>query len=259
MVRGLYTAWTGMLNEQKRLDVISNNLANANTTAYKTQGVTSQYFDEQLAIKINDKTDTYLQRRIGSFNLGVKIGETYNDYTQGNLKETGNSYDLALEGSGFFTVSTTDKNGDTHTRYTRDGSFTLNAEGYLVTKDGDYLLGNKGNRIQIPNSASATVTIDFGGNVYANNTLVSNLDIVDFENMEAVSNYGENMYEATDEAGIKDSTAKVQQGYLETSNVNVVSEMVDMISITRAYETNQKMIQTVDKTLDKAVNDIGRI
>ena len=98
MVRGLYTAWTGMLNEQKRLDVISNNLANANTTAYKTQGVTSQSFDEQLAIKINDKTDTYLQRRIGSFNLGVKIGETYNDYTQGNLKETGNSYDLALEG-----------------------------------------------------------------------------------------------------------------------------------------------------------------
>ncbi len=259
MVRGLYTAWSGLLNEQKRLDVVSNNLANADTTAFKAQGVTSQSFDEQLAIKINDRSAAYVQRSIGDVSLGVKIGETYVDYSQGSLRQTGNTYDVALESSGFFTISTTDKGGTTHTRYTRDGSFTITTEGYLVTKDGDFVLGNGGNRIQIPGANTAKVSIDRVGNIAADGVFVSKLDVVDFDNPDAVTLYGENMYEAGEGAGVRPANTTMQQGFLEMSNVNVINEMVDMITITRAYETNQKMMQTIDSTLEPAVNQIGRI
>ena len=261
MVRGLYTAWTGMANEQKRLDVIANNMANADTTGYKKQGVTSQSFDDELPIRIHDNTSyTTVNRRIGNMNLGVKIGETYHDFSQGSLRETGNTYDLALSGDGYFTIQTTNKQGVTSTKYTRDGSFTVNTDGYLVTKDGDYVLDTNGRRIQIPGAQTATnVAFDQNGNVIVNGQTVAVLGIASFANPQGLLLYGENMYEATEAAGLRASTAVVNQGYLEMSNTNVIEEMVDMITITRAYEAGQKMIQTVDNTLQKAVNEIGRV
>lgn len=260
MVRGLYTAWSGMLNEQKRLDVISNNLANSATTAYKKEGVTSQSFSDVLAIKINDGSEGFVQRNIGSMNLGVKIGETYVDYSQGNLRETGNTFDLALEGSGFFAISSTDKSGVEHIRYTRDGSFTLNKEGYMVTKDGDYVLDNNNRRIQVPtNIPSSSVTIDSLGEISANGRVYGRVGVTDFEDYQYLTKYGENMYETVDGATIKQSDGLVHQGYIETSNVNVINEMVQMITITRAYETGQKMIQTVDSSLDEAINKVGSL
>lgn len=261
MVRGLYTAWTGMVNEQKRLDVISNNMANADTTGYKKQGVTSQSFDDELTIRIHDNNQYNRTRvAIGNMNLGVKIGETYHDFSQGSLRETGNTYDLALSGDGFFTIQTTNKQGVTSTKYTRDGSFTVTTDGYLVTKDGDYVLDTNGNRIQIPGAqTAASVAFDASGNVLVDGQQVATLGIVSFANPQALLLYGENMYEPTAAAGLQASTATVNQGYLEMSNTNVIEEMVDMITITRAYEAGQKMIQTVDSTLDKAVNEIGRV
>ena len=261
MVRGLYTAWTGMANEQKRLDVIANNMANADTTGYKKQGVTSQSFDDELTIRIHDNNSyTTVNRRIGNMNLGVKIGETYHDFSQGSLRETGNTYDLALSGDGYFTIQTTNKQGVTSTKYTRDGSFTVNTDGYLVTKDGDYVLDTNGRRIQIPGAQTATnVAFDQNGNVIVNGQTVAVLGIASFANPQGLLLYGENMYEATEAAGLRASTAVVNQGYLEMSNTNVIEEMVDMITITRAYEAGQKMIQTVDNTLQKAVNEIGRV
>lgn len=261
MVRGLYTAWTGMVNEQRRLDVISNNMANADTTGFKKQGVTSQSFDDELTIRIHDNNDyTTLNRKIGNMNLGVKIGETYHDFSQGSLRETGNTYDLALSGDGFFTIQTTNKQGVTSTKYTRDGSFTVNTDGYLVTKDGDYVLDTNGERIQIPGAQTAqNVAIDAKGNITVDGQNVATLGIASFANPQALLLYGENMYDATDAAGLQASTATVHQGYLEMSNTNVIEEMVDMITITRAYEAGQKMIQTVDSTLEKAANDIGRV
>lgn len=261
MVRGLYTAWTGMINEQKRLDVISNNMANADTTGYKKQGVTSQSFDDELTVRIHDNNQYNMSRkRIGNMNLGVKIGETYHDFSQGSLRETGNTYDLALSGDGFFTIQTTNKQGVTSTKYTRDGSFTVTTEGYLVTKDGDYVLDTNGRRIQIPGAQTASsVAFDANGNVIVNGQQVATLGIASFANPQALLLYGENMYEATQAAGLQASTATVNQGYLEMSNTNVIEEMVDMITITRAYEAGQKMIQTVDGSLEKAVNEIGRV
>lgn len=261
MVRGLYTAWTGMVNEQKRLDVISNNMANADTTGYKKQGVTSQSFDDELTLRIhNDNAASPFNYRIGNMNLGVKIGETYHDFSQGSLRETGNTYDLALSGDGFFTIQTTNKQGVTSIKYTRDGSFTVNTDGYLVTKDGNYVLDTNGNRIQIPGAQTAkSVAFDERGNVIVDGQQVATLGIAGFANPQALLLYGENMYDATAAAGLRAGTATVHQGYLEMSNTNVIEEMVDMITITRAYEAGQKMIQTVDTTLQKSVNDIGRV
>ncbi len=261
MVRGLYTAWTGMVNEQKRLDVISNNMANADTTGFKKQGVTSQSFDDELALRIHDNNNySNLNYRIGDVNLGVKIGETYHDLSQGSLRETGNTYDLALSGDGFFTIQTTNKQGQTSTKYTRDGSFTVNTDGYLVTKDGDYVLDTNGRRIQIPGAQTAqNVSIDQRGTIAVDGRNVATLGIASFANPQALLLYGENMYDATAAAGLQASTATVNQGYLEMSNTNVIEEMVDMITITRAYEAGQKMIQTVDSTLQKASTEIGRV
>ncbi len=259
MVRALYSAWTGMVNEQKRLDVVSNNVANADTTGYKKMGSTSQSFDEELAVRINDMDREYSKRHIGTLNGGVKIGETYVDYSQGSFKDTEGTYDFGLEGSGFFTIRTTDKSGVTHTRYTRDGSFTVTKDGYLVTKDGDSVIGTDGNPIQIPGAQTAQVSVDELGNIYADETYVNQFALVDFADYDTVVMYGENMWETTDTTELVEADATVHQGYLEASNVNVVDEMVDLITVTRAYETNQKMIQTVDSILEKAVTEIGRV
>lgn len=260
MVKALYTAWTGLRNEERRMDVVTNNMANANTTGYKKIDVTSQSFDRQLAVKINDLTEgTDVIRGLGGVNPGVKIGETYFDMTQGNFRQTGDLYNFALSGNGFFTISTTDKSGAEHIRYTRDGDFTVTKDGFLVTKDGDFVLGSDGNRIQIPNAATIEISVNELGEIYSGNNYVATLGIRDFENYEYLSSYGENMYEPVEGAQIMDADAAVAQGYLEMSNVNMVTEMVDMIAVTRAYETNQKMIQTVDKVLDKTVNNIGNV
>ncbi len=255
MVRGLYTAYTGMMNQQARLDVITNNLANASTVGYKKEGSTSQAFDSMYTQKIKDGSEYYINRTIGKESLGVKIGETYTDYTQGSFKVTGNTYDLALEGDGFFNVSYTSKSGVTTTRYTRDGSFSVNNENMLVTEDGDYLLG-EGGRIQVPQGAK--ITVDEDGNIYADDECVDKLKITDFKDYNYLQKFGENLYTAVDGATEKTADCKVRQGYLEMSNINVISEMVEMITISRAYESNQKAIQTIDSSLEKSVN-LGKL
>lgn len=260
MVRGLYTAWTGLRNEEKRMDVVTNNMANADTTGFKKVDVTAQSFERHLAVKIDDPTvGINLKQGIGGMNPGVKIGETYYDMSQGNFRQTEDQYNFALSGNGFFAISTTNKSGETSTRYTRDGDFTVTRDGYLVTKDGDYVLAEGGNRIQIPDANLVKISVNEMGEIYSGNNYVAKLQLVDFQSYDALSSYGENMYEAVDGAVQTPTQAKVTQGYLEMSNVNMVTEMVDMIAISRAYETNQKMVQAIDQTLDKAVNEIGRL
>ncbi len=257
MVRGLYTAWTGMANEQKRLDIISNNLANAATVGYKQESVTNQSFDHLLTIKIKDASEHFLDRPIGTMSLGVKMGEVYTDYEQGSLRETDNTYDLAIEGKGFFSVSVTDKDGNMTTQYTRDGSFTLSQDGYIVDMDGNRLQGESGD-LTIPENTS-DVLIDKDGSIYADGMNVGQVLITDFADYDYLKKLGNNRYEALEGAGETDTEAMVRQGFTEQSNVNVVSEMVDMIAVSRAYEANQKMIQTVDGTLDLAVNSVGKV
>ena len=150
MVKGLYTAYTGMINQEHRMDVLTNNLANVNTNGYKKEGATSQSFDSIFANKIKDTSEgVHLAKRIGINNPGVKIGEGYTDFSQGPMKTTGNTFDLALTDSGFFAVEFTAKNGESSVKYTRDGNFTLTEEGNLVTQDGDAVLDEDGNPVKI--------------------------------------------------------------------------------------------------------------
>ncbi|ABX40630.1 flagellar hook-basal body protein [Lachnoclostridium phytofermentans] len=257
MVRGLYTGWTGMENEQKRLDIISNNLANSATVGYKKEGVTNQSFDDVLTLKIRDESENFTDKRIGKMTLGVKLGEVYTDYTQGSLRETGNTFDFAIEGSGFFKMEVLDKDGNSKERYTRAGQFLMDKEGYVVDVNGNHLM-SEGGYLQVPTDASQIV-IDLQGNVFADGAQVDKLVVTDFENYDYLKKFGESMYEAVDGARVKDTAAGIRQGYTEQSNVNVVSEMVNMIAITRAYEANQKVLQSIDGTLELAANSIGKI
>lgn len=258
MVKGLYTAYTGMLNEQNRMDIMTNNLANASTVGFKKEGATSQSFDDVLTVKIKD-TSVGINNvnPIGVRNPGVKIGENYTDYSQGSFRITGNTYDLALSGNGFFAIEFTNKAGETSTKYTRAGQFTLNKDGYLVTQEGDYVLDTQNRRIQLNTLVDSAITAD--GIISQNGVDVAQVQVVDFENYDYLEKYGETYYEALEGAEITNSDATVNSGYLEMSNVQIVSEMVNMISITRAYESNQKIIQTYDNTLEVAVNQLGKL
>jgi len=258
MLKGLYIAYTGMINEQHRMDTMTNNLANASTVGYKKEGATSQSFDDILTVKIKDASvGERLVQRLGRNNPGVKIGENYTDYTQGSFRVTGNTYDLALAGEGFFAIEFTNKSGETSTMYTRAGQFTLNREGYLVNEDGDYVLDEQSRRIQLDALQEATISDD--GTITQNGNAVAKIQVVDFEDYNYLEKYGESYYRPIEGARTTQAEAEVKSGYLEMSNVQVVSEMVNLISITRAYESNQKIIQTYDSSLEIAVTQLGRV
>lgn len=258
MVKGLYTAYTGMVNEQNRMDIMTNNLANASTVGYKKEGSTSQSFNDVLTVKIKDQSVGMRNvQKIGIKNPGVKIGENYTDYTQGSFRITDNTYDLALAGDGFFAIEFTNKAGETDTKYTRAGQFTLNKDGYLVTEEGDYVLDTQNRRIRLNTLLDSKITDD--GTIYQNDQAVARIQVTDFEDYDYLEKYGETYYQPIE--GVKTTTAdaQVKSGYLEMANVQIVSEMVNLISITRAYESNQKVVQTIDGTLDVAANQIGKL
>ncbi len=284
MLKGLYTAYTGMVNEQHRMDVMTNNLANADTIGYKKEGSTSQAFDSVLAYKIKDLSEAanlpalistpkaadeyemnneanpdYLQnrvRRVG-MNLGVKIGENYVDYSEGPIKETGNALDLAISDRGFFAIEYTNKAGETSVMYTRDGNFTMNLQGYLQTQDGDYVLDENGRRIRM--NTALPVSIDRNGNITQDGDYVATIGLTDFEDYDYLEHFGENFFQPVDGATEIETESQLYSGYLEMSNMSTVTEMVNMIAIQRHYESNQKVITTYDETLDIAVNQLGKV
>lgn len=257
MVRGLYTAYTGMKNEQNRLDIITNNLANSTTVGYKEENVVSRSFKDYLTTKIRDASNNYVDVPIGVMNPGVKIGETYMDWGQGSLRQTENTYDIAISGEGFFALRVVDKNGESSIKYTRCGTFKCTSDGFIVDADGNHLQG-KGGDIQVPVDA-ADIAIKKDGSIWADGVMIDSIVLTDFEDYNFLELYGDNMYNAMPGAVTKPSTATMLQGYTEQSNVNVISEMVSMITITRAYEAGQKMIQTQDSLLDASVNQIGKV
>ena len=201
-------------------------------------------------------------RRIGEGHPGVKVGEGYTDFSQGAFQVTDNTYDLALGGDGFFTIEFTNKAGETSTLYTRDGNFSVTTDGYLVTTDGDYVMQETANgtlqRIKVdPNEP---IVVDKDGVIFQNEKRVAQLKITDFADYNYLEHFGENYYIPVEGAELEDAMdCEVFQGYLETSNVSIVSEMVNMISVSRQYEANQKLIQTYDASLDIAVNQIGKV
>ena len=261
MVKGLFVASNGMINEQNRVDTLSNNLANSATTGYKKEGTTAQAFKDVLAYKIKDTSEAGIPKRLGTMNLGVKIGENYTDFSQGSFQETGNTFNLALSGNGFFNIEFAKKGdeGGTEVKYTRDGTFTLNVKGELVNKNGDYVLDTNGAHIVL--DPLQTYSVDRAGTIreVATGDALAQIQITDFEDYDYLEKYGETYFQTVDGATEQEADASVYSGYLETSNVQVVQEMVDLIAFTRAYESNQKIIQAYDETLGTAVNDVGKV
>jgi len=262
MIRGLYTSGWSMLANSKKLDVITNNMANVNTTAFKKDTVVFESFPALLTKRINDtKSPSNPSADIGTMQLGSDVGELFTYYTQGQLSQTGSKFDLAIndDNSGeaaspaFFTIGVMDpKDNALKEFYTKDGSFVLNSNNQLVTKDGDSVMGQSG-PITL---ASGEFSVSEQGEISQNGALVDKLKIAQFSDAKQLRKYGDNLIQ-NNGSEVADFKGTVLQGYTEQSNVNVVSEMVDMITVMRAYEANQKVLQAQDDTLQKAVNDVG--
>lgn len=253
MIRGLYTAATGMVTQAKILDTVSNNLANADSTGFKKDTLVTNSFKAELTKRIETRNNG----DIGSMNQGVMLDHTYTDFTQGNLKQTDGKLDLGIKGTGFFVIATTDKNGNSAQRYTRNGSFVLDPQNKLVTSDGETVLGENNSPIYINNKESAIIDTD--GTISIDGKKSSKIKLVDFEDRKQLTKMGNALYEASDKAVEKSFTGEAIQGYVETSNVNTIKEMVEMINLSRNYETNQKVIQIHDQLLQRSVNDIGKL
>lgn len=258
MIRGLYTSGWSMIASNKKMDVISNNLANVNTTGFKKDLVVFQSFPSVLAQRLNDtKSKLNPDGKIGSMQLGNDVGEIFTYFNQGQLAKSDNSFDLSLNDapSAFFSVLVPDENGDEVEMYTRDGSFTLNQDNELVTKDGFAVVGSNGPIILKGESFS----VGKDGTIIQGDQAVGKLSIKEFINPQDLRKYGMNLYKAPEEAETQNFSGVVEQGYTEQSNVDIVREMVDMITVMRAYEANQKVLQTQDGTLEKAVNEVGAL
>lgn len=254
MIRGWYTGASGMNAQQNRLDAISNNLANVDTAGYKKDVTVSKSFPELLLRRTNldgvyetPSGSADAAPIIGKLGLGVETNENYTDFSQGSFRQTDQNTDVALGGKGFFAVQT-----PAGERYTRDGNFILGKEGILLTKDGYPVLGEKG-VIQVENDRFK-INEDGVISLQEDSGIVDRLKLVRFDNERYLKKVGNNLYSTNDIAGpahIAEGSErpKFLQGYMETSNVNVVNEMVQMIEVNRAYEANQKTITSEDSMM----------
>lgn len=264
MIRGLYTSAWSMLANQRKMDVITNNMANVNTAGFKKDTVVFQSFPEILTKRINDtQSPTNPSANVGTMSLSSDVGEVYTNYTQGQLMQTGDRYDLAIrdDNSGgtttpaFFTVGVVNpQDNSVQQFYTKDGSFCLDANNQLVTKDGYSVLGERG-PIKLN---SGDFTVDEKGSIIQNGSVVDKLLIAQFNDPSQLRKFGDNLIQ-NNGGEVSEFTGTIGQGYSEQSNVNVINEMVDMITVMRAYEANQKVLQAQDGTLEKAVNEVGLV
>jgi len=255
MFRGLYTAYTGMRSQQEKMDTISNNLANVDTAGYKKDQVVSASFKEMLTLKINDPEVPY-STSIGKMSLGISSQEIHTDHLQGSMKQTDESLNIALQGQGMIKVGRMNEDGTMTERYTRDGSFMLDQEGHLVTSEGLFVLGEENTVLTLD---QYDVRINKDGSIYSNEVRLGQIQIVGIEDTKTLRKEGGSLYVGTEETVEVPFVGTVEQGFLESSNANSIEEMINMINVMRTYESNQKIIQTYDATMEKVVNNVGSI
>ncbi|MFS0783820.1 flagellar hook-basal body protein [Bacillus sp. 1P06AnD] len=278
MLRGFYTAASGMIAQQRRTEMLTNNMANVNTPGYKQDQSSLRAFPEMLMQRmdtsgsagkagLNLPGSSYL----GGVNTGVYVQETTPLFTQGDLQGTEKNTDLALEdrampvnqstgttGSVFFTVS----NDDGNRRYTRNGNFTIDQQGYLTTPSGHYVLNTEGSRIKLDNDA---FTVNSNGEVFENDRRISQIGVAYADNPNALVKEGNGLFKAGNGQALPSALGNanvqfsVHQGYVERSNVDSSRSMTDMMTAYRAFEANQKVLQAYDRSTDKMVNEVGRV
>ncbi len=246
MIRSFYTAGTGMLTQRDRMDVLTNNLTNADTTGFKSDSLVLRGFKD---IMISMYSGTRASGTVGMLGNGAHNSRVITSFMQGSLEGTGRSLDFALEGDGFFVVST--PGGE---RYTRDGSFSVSSDGYLLSSGGYYVQGQNA-RIYVGGDGFA---VNEEGNVSVNGAVTDRIRIVRFENAASLRKDGNNLY-TSGVRPLQDNDTKVMQGFIEGSNVDISGELTNMLAVSRSYETNQRVLRMVDGTLEKSVNSIGRI
>lgn len=237
---GIYTVVSGAVAEEKRLGFISNNLANALTTGYKAS---RPVFEAVLSSSIID-TDQAESTFVGTY-------DSYINFADGSLIDSGNKLDLAFQGDGFFVVHTAQ--GD---RYTRNGQFTLDANGKLVTQDGNTVAGEGGDII----INGKQITVETDGSVSADRVPAGKLKTVRFATKASLRPVGNSLFENIDPANQELPTVNctVKQGFHEASNVEVVKEMIDMIACTRAYEAYSKMQQAFGD-MESKLQEVARV
>ena len=256
MIRSLYIAKTGLEAQQTNLDVVTNNLANVSTNGFKKSRAVFEDLLYQNVRQPGAQSSQQTQLPSGlQIGTGVRAVATERLHTQGNPQQTGNSKDVMINGSGFFQVLMPDGT----TAYTRDGSFQTDNNGQLVTSSG-YVLQPP---ITVPSNA-LTMTVGRDGTVSVTTpgtvapTQIGSIQVANFVNPAGLESLGENLYAETGSSGTAQAgtpgtngAGVLMQGYVETSNVNVVEEMVNMIQTQRAYEINSKAITTSDQMLAK--------
>lgn len=267
-LKGVYTALSGAIAQSTKMDTIANNIANINTPGFKKDQVT---FQEYLTANEKEQTIMNVPRvpaSIESFydmqgadKSYVDLHGTFTDFSQGSLRATGNTFDVAIDGKGFFEVMTPQG-----LRLTRAGNFTLDGNGRLVTKDGFPVLKSaeagadpESRTIEVKDSSQ--LHISDTGEIFAGQDQIAKLSVVNVADIDALQKVGNSLYgfKANKNAEISNVTSpSLKQGFIETSNVNIVQEMTEMINTHRTFESTQKAISTYDQMSDKLVNVVGK-
>lgn len=266
MLRGFYAAASGMITQQRQQEALANNVANVNTPGYKADQVAIRAFPEMLMHKISSRklpttqpTSVPHRHLVGSVNTGVYVQEYVPNFMAGSLKETFLPTDFAIEqqavpdenGSLFFTV----QNETGEIRLTRNGNFTIDGEGMLVTTEGLYVLDDAGEPINT-NDHEFTILLD--GTVQTEEANIP-LGLTYVDNVNDLEKEGHELYVGEGEAIPEEAVYTIRQGYLEQSNVDPGITMTQMMEAYRLFETNQRVLRAYDESLEKAVNDVGRI
>ncbi len=235
MLKGIFATLNGKSASARRLDVISNNLANALTPGFKATRVLFNVSDAP-----EPETDPGLANP-----TYVNMSDTYIHFSDAPIAHTGNPFDLAIEGPGFFAISTPQG-----TMYTRNGQFSLNGDKQLVTQDGRPVMGDSGGEIILDGK---DINIEIDGTIYVDRVRIDKVKIVDFADKKDLKNYGASMFINTNKDNVEQpvEAPSVKQGAYEGSNVEVMKELVDMIATMRAYETYTKVDQAFNDLMGK--------
>ncbi len=244
---GMLEAVRACIKEEVRMDVISNNLANAGVIGFKRDRIS---FENML--QDAEEADTTTASESGGIVIDTNLVHIETDFGDGPARNTGNTLDLAINGKGFFKIQTPEG-----VRYTRKGNFTTDAQGNLMTQEGNPVLG-KGGTISI---SGKEILIDKAGRVLVDGSEAGQLDLVDVSQPDKLAKVGGALFRAEEgnEEVLLSAETVVRQGYVEDSNVNISEEMVTMIHALRAFESYQKAIQTMDGLDSTATNQIGRL
>lgn len=250
MLRGLYIAATGMLTQRKRMDVVTNNLTNVDTVGFKRDEVIMTNFSDVLTVRMRDQNPYFNNTAVGPLTYGSYVEELVTDHTQGGFDITDRNEDFAIAGEGYFTILTPE--GE---RYSRAGNFTVNEQGWLLTSEGYFVMGANG---PINVGVNDDYKVLSGGEIYVAGQYRDTMLLVGFETPEMLQKQGDNLFANPLGTPMVQPDGQIIQGSLETSNADLGEEMTEMIQLNRIYEANQRMVQTVDRTLEKTCNEIGR-